>query len=375
MAFERWFPMATGQSDQARRMIRAAVSKIRSETPPLIRDNDKVITTQIRSGFLNGSLVSRLIIHLHSSGCGWARLSGGCTMCGFYAATSTGTFISSEDYQAQVFDVLSKYDLETFSVIALFNAGNILNETEVPFDALEKICIRISQNPYIKKVTIESKLEYMNIEKLKRISALLSGKGIELGIGIETMNEKIRDLCINKPFPNTLLQQKVDQLFSLGITPMAYLLFKPPFLTEREAIDDFINSVSQLNQMGVHNINCETMTVEEYTLVHQLWKNNYYRLPWLWSMIYLMEQMKESQLYFTPFQYIVDAVAIAHNCDICSERIKDRIFEYQEGNLSLEDLTKENCSCKEEWRNEMGIKDERTIETRVINTLTSLAIA
>jgi archaeosine synthase beta-subunit len=366
--------MMTDQLDQARRMIRTATFKIRSSTPPSVHDNNSVITTQIRSGNLNGSLVKRLIIHLHSSGCDWARTTGGCTMCGFYAATSTGTPISSKDYIAQVYDVLSKYDPHSFSVIGLFNAGNILNETEMPLEALEKICHRISQNQYIKKVIIESKLEYIKVEKLNKIISLLPGKEIELGIGVESFNEKIRELCIHKPFPNTILQQKVDLLLGLGIIPKAYLLLKPPFLTEKESIDDLIHSYNRLKQMGIQTINCETMTVEKHTLVYQLWKSNYYRLPWLWSMIFVMEQLKGSPLYFTPFQYIVDAVAIAHNCDKCSDRIKNKIFEYQEGTLKLEDLTRENCSCKEDWRKELEVKDDRSIESRVIDVFSEFAI-
>lgn len=293
-------------------------------------------------------------------------------MCGFYAATSAGSPISSSDFQKQVFDVLDRYDPRAFLILGIFNAGNLLNEAEMPFNALEKICMRIAQNPYIQRLTIEAKLEYLDFEKLKKISAILEGKEIELGIGVETLNEKVKDLCINKPFSNTRLQQRVNKLMGLGIIPKAYLLLKPPFLTEKEAIDDFISSYIQLNQMGVRRIDCETMTVEEHTLVHRLWQKNHYRTPWLWTLVHLLEQLGNSQLYLTPFRYIVKSIAVAHNCERCSERIKNKIFDCQEGKTTLKDLVKEHCSCKDQWREELQKKDDRALEQRIIDVLSTM---
>ncbi len=354
---------------QARSMIRTAMKKIRAETPPMLTDCNRAVTTDVRSGVLDGQHVKRLIIHLHSTGCGWARESGGCTMCGFYAATSAGAPISSEEYQEQVFDILSGYQPQDFSVIGLYNAGNILNEEEMPFDALEKICQRIAQNPYIRRLSLEAQPKFINEKKLNRIISILGDREIELGMGIESLNEKVKDLCINKPYPNALLKKKVDILLNLGIIPKAYLLLKPPFLTEREAVEDFIHSYIQLNQMGVRRIDCETMTIEEYTLVHQMWQHNAYRSPWLWSIIHIMQQMEDFPLYFTPFRYIVNSVEVAHNCPQCSERVRNKIFDYQDGLITLSELLKEDCACKAQWQAEMEKVDNRPIETRVMETL------
>lgn len=357
--------------DLAHLLIRMATRKLRAETPPVISAKNKAITTQVRSGSLNGKHINRLIIHLHSTGCGWARQSGGCTMCGFYAATSTGEPISVREYQEQVSDALNKFDSLGFEVLGLFNAGNILNESEMPFDALENICMQIAQKKYIKKMTIESKLEYIDFDKLKTIASLLPGIELELGIGVETCNEKIRDLCINKPFSNRVLENKVEIVLRTGIIPKSYLLLKPPFLTEKEAIDDFITSYLQLNRIGVERIECETMTIEDHTLVHQLWKNKKYRLPWLWTIINIKEQLISlgKPIYFTPFQYIVNSIAIAHNCDNCSDKVKKRIFEFQDGKIGFEALAGEDCACKEEWYAELEGKDERPIEARIVDTL------
>ncbi len=270
--------------------------------------------------------------------------------------------------------MLAMYDPARFQILGLYNAGNLLNESEMPFNALEKICLRISQNPHIKRISIESKPEYIDAEKLKRIAFILQGKEIEIGMGIETLNEKVRDLCINKPYSRRLLEKKVELMLNLGVIPKAYLLLKPPFLTEQESIDDFLSSYRQLHQMGIHRIDCETMTVEDHTLVHLLWQKGLYRTPWLWTIIYLLEQLKESKIYFTPFRYIVNSLAIARNCAQCSEHVKNSIFDYQEGKLSLEELVKLDCSCKADWLADLNQTDKRPIEIRVIDFLSSIEL-
>jgi radical SAM enzyme (TIGR01210 family) len=207
------------------------------------------------------------------------------------------------------------------------------------------------------------------MEKLKTIASLLPGVEIELGIGVESFNEKIRDLCINKPFSNKLLEKKAEILLQAGIIPKAYLLLKPPFLTEKEAIDDFVDSYLQLNSIGIERIECETMTIEDHTLVHQLWKNDQYRLPWLWTMIYLLDKLQGEPMYFTPFQYIVNSIAIAHNCDQCSEKVKKAIFDYQDNRISLNDLLGIDCECKADWLAQLAEIGKKPIEERVIETL------
>jgi len=366
--------MDQNNTDIARKLIRDSMKSIRSMTPSSNQKTNRVFTTDIRSGVLNGNIVNRLIIHLHSSGCGWARNTGGCTMCGFFAATTTGLPISAGEFQEQVSNVLYEHDPNNFQVIALYNAGNILNEEEMPFVALENICHQISKYPNVLRVSIESRPEYIDPEKLRILTSILSGKEIELGIGVETTNEIIRDLCINKTFSNQQLEKNVQYLLSLGITPKAYLLLKPPFITEKEMIDDFLLSYWQLIDMGINRIDCETMTIEAHTLVYQLWKNRFYRTPWLWSIIHILEQLQGMPIYFTPFRYIVDSIEIAHNCNKCSPTVKNQIFEFQDGKVSFDSLRKLNCECKREWIEEQSFVDERLIENRIIDTMKSMVL-
>jgi len=267
---------------------------------------------------------------------------------------------------------LKDYDMSEFPIVGIYNAGNLLSEKEVPSDALAEICSIIAQQPAVKRILVESKLEYIDVNKLKEMQRILGDIKIELGIGVESMNEKIRDLCINKPFPNALLEKKVELLHSIGVIPKAYLLFKPPFLTEQEAIDDFVSTVKALRELGVHEIDCESMTIQKHTLVEELWNRDLYRVPWLWSLISMIDRTASKDhtpVYLTPFRYNVSSLDSPRNCSVCTDTVTDAIFDYQKGELHRDELLKLTCECKQTWEDSLVAHDDRSLEERILDTL------
>ena len=363
------------QTALARKELRNYLKWKRKMTPPLEIDPNHAVATDVRTGSLDGKIIKRLIIHLYSVGCSWVEQTGGCSMCGFYAGTSTNQPITKENYSHQIRTALKDYNLSEFPIVGIYNAGNLLSEKEVPSDALAEICLIIAQEPNVKRVLVESKLEYIDPDKFKEMQRLLGDIKIELGIGVETMNEKVRDLCINKPFPNALLEKKVELLHSIGVIPKAYLLLKPPFLTEQEAIDDIVNSVKGLRELGVHKIDCESMTIQKHTLVEELWNRDMYRVPWLWSLISMIDRTTTKDyppVYITPFRYIVSSLDAPRNCSVCTDRVTDAIFDYQKGELPKDELLKLTCDCKQTWEDSLAEHDERSLEDRILDTMTLL---
>jgi hypothetical protein len=360
------------QTATVRKELRNFLKSQRRVTPPLNIDPNNVVATDVRTGTLDGKIINRLIIHLYSRGCSWVDQTGGCSMCGFYAGTSTSQHITKENYSLQLKNALKKYDMSEYPIVGIYNAGNLLSEKEVSTNALIEICSIIAQHSTIKRILVESKLEYIDVDKLQEMQRILGDIKIELGIGVETINEKIRDLCINKPFPNTLLEKKVELLRSIGVIPKTYLLFKPPFLTEQESIDDFVHTVKALRELGVTEIDCESMTIQKHTLVEELWNRDMYRVPWLWSLISMIDRTATQDyppVYLTPFRYNVSAMDSPRNCDVCTDRVTDAIFDYQKGELEKDELLKLTCDCKQTWEAELAEHDERALEDRILDTL------
>ncbi len=172
-------------------------------------DLNKVAYSSVNNGFLNNSKIERVIFYLRSSGCEWSCTEmGGCFMCGHYFGTTMGKKLPRNSFYNQFLSEYNKYDFSKYPMICIYNAGSILNNNEIPRDELYKILEQIKNNIYIKHVVLESRPEFIDEEVVNNISNILKDKIIEIGIGLETSNDMIREYCINKGFDFSIYIEK-----------------------------------------------------------------------------------------------------------------------------------------------------------------------
>lgn len=168
-------------------------------------------------------------------------------------------------------------------------------------------------------------------------------------MGFESASSIIRDICINKTFENTMFEKalKIADNNNINIVPL--MMLKPPFLTEKESAEDFINSLLYLERFGLKRIDIELPTVEIDTLTFELWKNGKYKPANLWTLVYILEKRQELHLktpiYVSPMEYSVDSYDKAFSCNKCFDVFKQRILlynEYQDSSVFNSIL----CECR-----------------------------
>lgn len=329
-----------------------------------------------RVGHLNNQPVRRIVIYLRSTGCEWVKKTGGCTMCGFYGVTAHGGKIPEDAYISQFNHILNKIDLNDYPIVCIYNDGNMLNENELPITALEKIFRMINKYNKVKKVVIESRIEYATDDRVQRILRNMDGKKLEIAFGFETSNQEIMKLCINKGFSLNNFNHFYPHLHQAGISIRPLLLLKPPFLTEGEAIADVLSTVDYLFERGIVDIDLEVTTVQKNTVVHQLWANNLYRPPWLWSIVEILLKCKNKyqdrlHFYISPWEYSIASIDKVRNCGKCDKRLKECINLYNQNfdTTVFEDL---ECSCKDRWRDAIQEKNVLTVPERILNQLENI---
>lgn len=295
-------------------------------------------------------VIDRLVLFLKGTGCSLATETGGCTFCGFYNVTNFGVRIHHKEYIEQIENVLNnkKINLNKFPVICIYNDGSLLNDEEIKLDTIINIIHILNEKDGVKKITIESKIEDITEEKLAMIRAVT--------------NKEFEKKC------------ELARNYNIDIVPL--LLFKPPFLTEYEAIEDYVNSLEYLDKFGFKRIDMEILTVERYTLIFDLWKHNMYTPPKLWSVIEVLKKREEkelkTQLYISPPSYSVPLEAKASNCDKCNTVINNAIENFNINGNILE-LTNIKCLCKEEWLSLLVQSDiDEDLLRRVNDTLKKL---
>lgn len=231
-----------------------------------------------------------LTIILRTKGCRWALgENGGCSMCG-YIQDSCSENVSGE-YIKNQFDYAFRMKLEEIQsshdqfVIKIFNSGSFFDDAEIPVSIREYIYREINKINNIKEVVVESRVEYISKEKLESIKNSLKEKYIEVAIGLESVNDHIRNQYINKGLLFEDFLQVVKTCKDLGIGIRVYLIFKPPFLNEQSAIEDCFFSLQKLISLKVNTISINPVNIQRGTLVEHLWYQKRYRPPWFYSLI------------------------------------------------------------------------------------------
>ncbi|MGA7075021.1 MAG: archaeosine biosynthesis radical SAM protein RaSEA [Halobacteriota archaeon] len=279
------------------------------------RSNERFAWTGL--DLLNSDIVPSLTVVLTTKGCSWARHDG-CTMCGYIIDSNPD--VQASDIQKQFHEVLAHYG-KAFKIVKIFTSGSFLDQGEVPTDVRDAILSDLRGTP---KVIVESRPEFVTSEICDDISRI--NEHIEVAIGLETSNDCIRNNYVNKGFSFRDFVRASEAAHATGFTVKAYLLLKPPFLTEREALEDALQSVRDAAPHA-DTISLNLCNVQKGTLVEALWKKGLYRSPWLWSAVEVLKRTHETATV------ICDPVGGGtrrgpHNCGKCDREVVAEIKEF-----------------------------------------------
>ncbi len=314
-----------------------------------------------------------IFIVLPTSGCQWATESGGCTMCSYIADSPLCEI--ADDQLIEIFDnewnkQLEKTDIKSHENVAikLFVSGSFLNTNEVNVKVQEHIFNVFNQYDNIKEVIVESKPEYIDENSLRRLASIIPNKIFEIGIGLETSNEDTRLNKINKGITNKSFEKSVDIINSIeefDIRAKAYLLVKPILISEKDAIEESIDSARYAKEVGVKRLAYCPSIVHGGTLMDYLWKRGSYNPPWIWTTVEILKEVRKT----VDLPMIMDTAGFGtrrgpFNCKKCNSKLKSLIIESNLKQEIPEELENFSCDCKNKWEADLEFAE-------VLNTTTN----
>ena len=297
-------------------------------------------------------IVPALTIILKSGGCSW----NGCLMCGYRHFRYPRDEASlTELIQGQLRWIGERFSGQEFGMVKIFTSGSLLDPREVPREARREVLSAFRG----KAVIVETRPEFVTGEAVRECMEHLDNGSdpvsFSLAIGLETSDDRIREKCINKGFSFDDFVAAAQAAHRAGAGVKAYLLQKPPYLTEREAIGDVVRSVHDVIPHA-DAISLNPCTVQKGTEVERLFRARAYRPPYLWSVILALSGAR--------VPVICDPVGGGtprgpHNCASCDGVLVRGIQDYNlSGDRSLlEALLSVDCRCKKEW--EFVLAEER----------------
>ena len=299
--------------------------------------------------------------------CEWYKRCGGCSMCNYsHRSGVTAT------------EILTKRQNEIICSIRLLNKnyenvkfyinGSFFNNNELSFDVAVSFLSELKLKFGITQVCVETRSQFLNRDLLRKYidQTQLS---FEICFGIESTSDEIRHFSVHKGMNFSSFVAVYHDIKDL-CTVTAYLLVKPPFLSELEAIEDVVSSVNELVDLGITNISYTPVAVQKNTLLEFLFQEGLYRPVWIWSLIEINSRLSGIHKKFPSVKlggldYYPEPLQTAFNCEECTEYIFNLLRT--NNNLTWSDIPKGKLcnNCYVNWKKEIS----QVISTSIIDRI------
>lgn len=316
-------------------------------------DPDRPSRVWTETEVIDGKIHEALVVILRTRGCTWA-IKGGCTMCG-YVNDSFVRKITADNLVRQFEHALERFGDHT--VIKLYTSGSFLDKTEVPVEAQQRIADLVPRT--VVRFQSEAQAHHVTEERLADLRPRLpEGCQFALGIGMEASSPAVLEYSVNNEFTLEDYVHASEVAARHDTLLKCYVLVKPPFLTESEAIDEAVATAERVAALpALEAISFNPTTIHKNTLVETLWKRGDYSPPWLWSIVEVLRRTDA----FAACHFKSDVVAGgarrgAHNCGTCDDDVLRAIEAHKlTGDVSVFDRV--TCDCQEIWREQLDLED------------------
>ena len=251
--------------------------------------------------------------------------------------------------------------------------GSFLDVWEVPLAARIGI-LELMAKTSIETFAFETRVETITDDAIAQCRSHLGNRGLKVYFGLESSNPWVARYCMNKMISLEVCENAIQTLTRQEVIASANVLLGAPFLTQLEAITNVLESVGWAFAKGADECNLFPIHVKQGTLLHWLYERDLYLPPSLWSLIEALRLLGEEVVcgkikfsWYKPYGS-VNVISSPTTCSICESDVVsylDRFYETNEYGW-IEKLTTFECSCKDLWREEIGLQPSSSILERAI---------
>ncbi|MEK7389106.1 MAG: hypothetical protein AAB036_05365 [Elusimicrobiota bacterium] len=315
-----------------------------------------------------------------ATGCPWFDEAGGCAVCDGYGKhpdfdPPTGTLLDETIEEALAF-------IEDDSLKALREGRNIyavnlgsamtLHERSLPRISRLKLFRGAGKilQPFIARgahatYRFESRLSDINAQSLQELRECIAPNiRVEIGVGIEAVNDFVRETLLNKGYPIDALgtlRQTVDLAARYNVGLEAHIVLGSPFLTELESLVSAVESVEAVLGAGVCGTVLMTTNIKSASyLGNVLYRMGRFSPVSIHATIEALNRLYASgslKAFPMGFEASDPILRRAQGCPQCTERLSASL-------RTLADLYSEwgpakgaeffrtqdwSCACREQW--------------------------
>jgi len=329
--------------------------KAPENTPGSVRKRESWDATELATVYKtpeilpDGTHCTAATVIFRTRGCVWWWKSG-CTFCGYF--NDVRDDVTADDLFAQWDEAKRRLDdFEGCSMVKVYTSGTFFEDRENPPEWQEAILRETHERGL--DLVIEAQAQMCTPEKIAWVAE--RHPGCTVAIGLEAYDDAVLRFHVNKGFSTKQWHRSIDMLRENGLRVKTYLLFKPPFMSEGDALQHTSRWISQVAPLS-DDVSVNPMNIQKRTIVERLFRNREYRPPWLWSLVEMLEQVHDD-VSRAGARIIVHPTAGgrirgAHNCGACDMDIVAAIERYSVS-ADIGEFAGLDCDCKRVWRTEV----------------------
>lgn len=288
--------------------------KVKSLMPSRERDTDgsRPVSMWNEMDRLRGKPEETSVVIFRTRGCSWYDFSS-CSMCGYF--NDVNTKVTVDDLKRQI-DRAYEF-MERTKILKVFTSGSFLDRREMPLEAYNYFLEKMSEK--VEYLLVESRTEYVTDETMKSLRNY--GIDTRIAIGVESTDDSVITKSVNKGSTFAKFKAAADVVNKNDLDLRSYLLLKPPFMPEEEAVQDAIRSVMDCAPYS-RDVSVNPMNIQKNTLVEKLWKQGLYRPPWLYSICRVLLETRDADTEVLSYPTGGDRERGSHNDNRDGELVK-----------------------------------------------------
>jgi radical SAM enzyme (TIGR01210 family) len=290
-------------------------------------------------------------------------------MCDFSANPHVGDIDSAVDEFESHLDELDP-GVRRFH---LGPGGSFFDDHEVPPDLRLAIVRSLRRLPFLESLGVETRPNVMTLDKLSRVLGELPDgvRDFSIGFGFECLDDMVREVTVNKGYGVDQMRAAFEIVRSVNasqdrvrVEVDVYVLLKPLFLTEQEAIDEAVRTIDWAYAEGAETAALFMNTVKQRTVQGYLAERMdlavpvRYQPPYLRSAVQVLRTLPNSQRQRTQVlgvQSGVEARRMPRSCPLCAPFLLGALVghNFTRDAALLEQAAASVCPCRKEWQAEL----------------------
>lgn len=223
---------------------------------------------------------------IQTPACRYSQM-GRCTVCNYWNGNRISDIIS---------EVITNAKIPVECNTLLINTcGSCLDSYELPIEEQDKLLEWINTLP-CRKVILETHADTLNEHVISHVREILKDKVIYFEFGIESMSKEILFYSLNKALPLKNISDIIGYIHRNGAYVITNVLMGAPFLNQEEQIEDAVDSISALLQIGIDYITLFPVNIKKHTLPYFLMEHNMYRVIKADMMVDVLSKISSDNL-------------------------------------------------------------------------------